>query len=116
MRKYVIEEIDAIGNVVKRVEVDSAHAALNKWLSFSVKNPYRVCIRCGSKEDCIRIYNNFLERTVGIYREYWVLRKLPYSFYEIERGCFDCLIGKGDLRYFDGTIDCYGIVPLFGYR
>lgn len=115
MKKYFIAMSPGYGEGGRNFETDSPTTAVNKWLTYSLKRPSMVKIWCGSIEDCIAVYQDFLSRRNEIYSKYWVEHGMRHNFGYIVDSCNYYLSGSGAiLEYsFLGTSSRYDCIPLF---
>ena len=113
MKKYLVTLLHTCGEIESSFDTDSPNTALNKWLAYSIKSPSMANICCGSKDDCIKLYENFIRRRQEFYKDYWVRRGIKVNFYYLEKGCYEYLNGRR--LSFMGNKEFYDSVPLFCY-
>lgn len=113
MKRYYISLLHDSFELDSTFETDSPRTALNKWFAYSLKRPTMANISCGTKEDCLALYQEFLRHEEEYYKKYWVERRFCYKFDYISGGCREYLNGRN--LYFSGSKMFYDSVPIFCY-
>lgn len=110
-KKYFISLLSDYGELKSHFETDSPKTALNKWFSYALKSPTMANICCGSVDDCMALYSEFLKNREEFHNKYWrdTDHRMAYKYDYFVNTCMGYLNGTKKVSFSARVYPfCYG--------
>ena len=115
MKKYYIVLLYDSEEIESTFQTDSPKTALNKWFKYSQKRPMMANISCGSVEDCMALYSEFLKNVQEYSSKYWLSGNRFYLKFDYVYNTCNAYIHGGKKPHFLGRKEFYDSVHPFCY-